>query len=124
MMRSRYLMAVLFTSLGLSLSPAMAQSGPGTGAPAPAAYSDTELKSFAGAVLEVQRLNDVYVSRFESARSFDEQEQVRQEATVAVAMAAEKNGMSMSRFQEILNHTQMDEGLADRVRQHMRESGR
>lgn len=123
-MRSRYLIMALITSMSLSLSPAMAQSGPGTGVPAAAAYSDTELKSFAGTVLEVQRINDVYVSRFESARSFDEQEQVRQDATVAVTMAAEKNGMTMVRFQEILSHAQMDEGLAERVRQHMKDAGR
>jgi len=120
MIRPSYLMVVTIAWLGLALLPAaMAQSG--VGEPA-ASYSDTELKSFAVVVLEVQRINDAYVAKFDSARSYDEQEQVRKEATDEVVRVAEKNGLSFGRFQQILNHTRVDDGLAERVRQHMREN--
>lgn len=118
MIRSKYLMMVTLVWLGLALLPA-AMAQPGAGEPPP--FSESELKSFALAVLEVQRVNDDYVSKFGAARSPDEQEQVRKEATDEVTRIAERNGMSFDRFQEILNHTRMDEGLAERVREHIRE---
>ncbi len=123
MIRSKYLMMVIFVWLGLSLlPPAMAQpAAGGSESPVPS-FSESELKSFALAVLEVQRINDDYVSKFGAARSHAEQEQVRKEATDEVARVAERNGMSLDRFQEILNHTRVDEGLAERVREYIREN--
>lgn len=124
MIRSKYLMMVTFVWLGLALLPAaMAQSDAREpGSPATPSFSEGELKSFALVVLEVQRINDAYVSKFSTAQSYDEQEKVREEATGEVARVAQQNGMSLERFQEILNHTRVDEGLAERVREHIRES--
>jgi len=123
MIRSKYLMMVILVWMGLALLPAaMAQSDVGEPASPAPSFNEDELRSFALVVLEVQRINDVYVAKFGAAQSHDEQEQVRQEATGEVAKVAEQNGMSLGRFQEILNHTRVDEGLAERVREHIREN--
>jgi hypothetical protein len=85
-------------------------------------YSDTELKSFAVAVLEVQRINVVYRERLEAAANREEQEEVVKSATDEMTQVVEKNGLSVDRFAKILSHAQMSPELANRVRQHMQEA--
>ena len=101
MIRSKYLMMVTFVWLGLTFLPAAtAQSGTGETEPPAPSFSENELKSFALVVLEVQRINDDFVSKFGAARSHAEQEQARKEASGEVVKVAEQNGMSFERFQE------------------------
>ena len=94
------------------------ESQPGANVPE---YSDTELKTFAVAVMEVQRINEVYSAKLQAASTPEEQETVVQTATNQMTQVVEKNGMSVDRFTQILNHAQMSPGLADRVRKHMQE---
>lgn len=95
------------------------ESQPGVNVPA---YSDTELKSFAAAVLEVQRINDVYSAKLQAAATPEEQDTVVQTATNQMTQVVEKNGMSVDRFTQILGDAQMSPGLADRVRRHMQDA--
>ena len=83
-------------------------------------FSDSELKSFAVAVLEVQRINDTYVPKLESAKSPEEQQQLRQTASQEMVRAVEKEGMSVDKYKEILSQAQADPAVAERVKQHMR----
>lgn len=85
------------------------------------AYSDTELKSFAAAVLEVQRINDVYTEKLQAASTPEEKETVVQTASNQMTQVVEKNGMSVDRFTQILSHAQTNPGLADRVRKHLQD---
>jgi hypothetical protein len=125
MIRSKYLMMVTVVWLGLALLPAaMAQTGAGEPSSPNDSYSDTELQSFALAVLEVQKINTVYLSRFEAAATLEEQEQVVDAAKKEVAQVIQKQGMSISRFHQILGHTQSDPAFADRVRQLIKEEAR
>lgn len=85
------------------------------------AYSDTELKTFAVAVLEVQRLNEAYSAKLQAASTPEEQEVVVKTATNQMTEVVEKNGMSVDRFTQILSHAQRNPDLADRVRRHMQD---
>ena len=83
-------------------------------------FNDSELKSFAVAVLQVQRINDTYMPKLESAKSPEEQQQVKQTASQEMVRAVEKEGMSVDKYKEILSHAQADPAVAERVKEHMR----
>jgi hypothetical protein len=85
-------------------------------------FSDSELKSFAVAVLEVQRINDDYVQKLERAASPEEQQQIRQTASQEMVRAVEKEGMSVGKYKEIMSQAQADPALAARVQEHMKSS--
>lgn len=120
--RSGFIAIVAATLIAAAPAPvAMAQaveSQPDTSIPA---YSDTELKTFAAAVLEVQRLNEAYSAKLQAAATPEEQETVVQSATSQMTQVVEKNGMSVDRFSQILSHAQRNPDLADRVRKHMQD---
>jgi hypothetical protein len=87
-------------------------------------YSDSELKSFAVAALEVQRINDNYVPKIQSAQSTEEQQQLQQSASQEMVRAVEKEGMSVDKYKEILSHAQTDPAVAERVKEHLRSTDR
>ena len=89
--------------------------------PDEANYSDEELKTFVVAVIEVQRINQDYLNKLGGVASREEQEKVLQTAADQMTQVVEKNGMTVDRFTEILNHAQMNPQLASRVRKHMND---
>jgi hypothetical protein len=113
--RARFL--AVTAALLFAAAPALAQV-----ASAPPAYSDDELKTFAVAIVKVQRLNHVYLPKLDAANTPEEQEKVLQSASDAMTRVVEDNGMSVNRFTQILDDLLADAGLAERVRQHIRES--
>jgi len=84
-------------------------------------YSDDELRTFAVAVLEVQKINNLYLPRLEAASTTEEQQQVVEAAKVEVAQVIQKQGITINRFHQILGDAQADTGLADKVRKLIRE---
>jgi hypothetical protein len=84
-----------------------------------AQFSDEELKTFVVAVIEVQRINEDYMNKLGAVNTQEEQERVLQTAADQMTQVVEKNGMTVDRFTEILNHAQMNPQLASRVRKHM-----
>lgn len=124
MNHSRFLTLLIIAVLAPAPAPAALaqQADPSQAEQSTPPYSDNELRSFAVAVLEVQKINTAYLPRFEAAASTEEQEQVLQAAKVEVAQVIQKQGISMDRFHQILGHTQADPGLADKVRQLIREA--
>ena len=116
----------LITVVVLAIAPAPAvlaqQATPPAADQSTSSYSETELRSFAVAVLEVQKINMAYLPRFEAAGSTEEQEQVLEAAKQEVAQVIQKQGISTDRFHQILGHTQADPGLAEKVRQLIREA--
>lgn len=108
--------------LGGTMAPlTWAQFGePETVRPA-SSYNDAELKSVAFAVVEVQRINDVYVPRLDAATSTEEQQQVRQAASVEMRQAVEKH-ISVDKYTEIVSQAKLDAELAERIRQHMQDA--
>lgn len=99
--------------------PGTATQQPGAAQTAPA-YSDSELKSFAVAVLEVQRINDAYVQRLSTAATPEEQQQLRRSASQEMVRAVEKEGMSVDKYKEIMSHAQTNPAVAERVKEHIR----
>ncbi|HKA41170.1 MAG TPA: DUF4168 domain-containing protein [Burkholderiales bacterium] len=85
-------------------------------------YSDAELRSVARAVLEVQRINNAYVPKLEAARTPEEEQGVVQAASREMNRAVEQSGMSVDRYREILIHAEQDSTLADRIRDHIRNT--
>jgi hypothetical protein len=115
--------SLLLGLVGLVLSPA---ASPQTIQQAPTErsasnISESDLKSFAVAVVEVQRINDTYVSKLESAKSPEEQAQVRQAASQEMVRAVENEGMSVDKYKEILTHAQANPTVAARVQEHINE---
>jgi hypothetical protein len=86
-----------------------------------ARFSDEELKTFVVAVIEVQKINQDYISKLGAVTTPEEQERVLQTAADQMTTVVEKNGMTVDRFTEILNHAQMNPQLASRVRKHMND---
>lgn len=123
--------SVLLALIGLACSPAVfsqaterppaERSAPGLSAPS---YSDSELKSFAVAVLEVQRINNDYVPKLESAKSPEEQMQIRKTASQEMVRAVEKEGMSVEKYKEIMSQAETNPAIAERVKAHMQSSSK
>jgi hypothetical protein len=94
------------------------QPAPEAEQPAPS-YSDAELKSFAVAVVQVQRINDAYLPKLKTASSPEEQRQVEKTATEEMVKAVEKEGMTVKKYKQIMNHAQSNPEIGDRVMKHI-----
>ena len=126
----RVIRIALLAGVGMSLAPiALAQTpapdvqqrAPNVQQPTPA-YSDTELKTFAVAALEVLRINDVYLPKLKMAASPQEQQEVERTASDEMVKAVEKEGMSVTRYKEIMSHAEAHPEIAERVIKHMKEA--
>jgi hypothetical protein len=115
------MIALLLGISGFALTPVVfAQTAPQPSAEqAASGISDAELQSFAVAVIEVQRINDIYVPKLESAKSPEEQAQVRQAASQEMVRAVETKGMSVDRYKEIMTNAQANPAVAARVQEHI-----
>jgi len=83
-------------------------------------YSDQELKSFAVAVLEVERIKSSYAPKL--AQNLREQALVKQAASLELLMALKQQGMSVDKYQEMLSNVQSDPDLADKVNTYLKQS--
>jgi hypothetical protein len=102
-----------------SVRPVVAQSS--SPAPSPA-FSDTELRVFAVAVVGVQRVTDSYMPKLKRATTIRDQQRVEETASAEMARVVENQGMTISRFSQILELTKVSPELADRVRWHVHQS--
>jgi len=88
--------------------------------PSSSSYSDQELRSFAVAVLEVERIKSSYAPKL--AQNLREQAQVKQAASLELLMALKQQGMSVDKYQEMLSSVQSDPQLADKVNEYLEKS--
>jgi hypothetical protein len=98
-----------------SLHPVMVQASPPAATPTPS-FIDAELKVFAAAVLDVQRVADNYLPRLKKATTIEDQQKVEEAASTEMARVVENRGMTATRFSQILELTKVSPALADRVR--------
>jgi len=89
--------------------------------PAPG-YSDAELKSFAGAVVEVHRINDAYIPKLQAAGTPDEEQKLEAAALHEMVQAVEKEGISVEKYEEILTKAQTSRDIALRLKQPLRDA--
>ena len=86
-----------------------------------ASFSDTDLKSFVIAALEVERISDTYLPKLKAAKTPEEQQQVENAASREMVKAVENKGMSIDKYQEIATEAQANPAVAERVKQHIRD---
>jgi hypothetical protein len=89
---------------------------------AAAPYSDAELKSFAVALLEVDRIKTTYAPKL--ALTLRAQQEVKQAASQEMVQALKQHGMSVDKYQEILINVQTNPALAGKVDHYLKESAK
>jgi hypothetical protein len=104
-----------------SVHPVVAQSTAPRSAPTPS-FSDSELKVFASAVLDVQRVTDEYLPRLKAATTIEDQQKIEETASSEMARVVESRGMTATRFSQILELTKVSPELANRVRWHIHQN--
>jgi len=87
-----------------------------------APYSDAELRSFAVALLEVDRIKTTYAPKL--ALTLRAQQQVKQAASEEMVQALKEQGMSVDKYQEILINVQTNPALAGKVDHYLKESAK
>ena len=119
-MRLQILATTAIVVLGFAGAPlAMAHSAQPPVVPSAPAICDAELKSFAGAVVEIQRVNDTYLPKLQTATTVEERQQVQEIASTEMKRALENEGITVNRFQEILAQARANPEVAERVRRHI-----
>lgn len=123
--------ATLTLAASLAWAPAaMAQTQqqrqPPAKQPPPAAqqqqsYGEDELKSYASARLEVQRLNQTYQPQIRAAGSPQKQQQIQQQALQKMASAVRAQGLSVEKYNEISQAVQANPQLASQVQGYIDE---
>ena len=78
-------------------------------------FSDAQLKSFAEASLEVERLSQEWSPKIAAAWTAQEQAKARGEAMEQMAEAVEQKGLSVQEYNEIVNAAQTDTETARTV---------
>jgi len=80
-------------------------------------FADSELRSFAKAAINVRMINDTYSVKVGEAHSEEEKKQLEHEASGEMADAVRKEGLSLSKYQAIVEGLETDPELLRRVRQ-------
>jgi hypothetical protein len=97
---------------GLMAAPAaMAQSA----AQQQAAISDQDLKTFAVAARDVQKINQDYVPAYQSAQTDEQRQAIQQEAMGKMAQSVKDKGMSVEKYNQIVSAAQADPEIARQV---------
>lgn len=85
-------------------------------------YDQQELKSYASARVEVQRLNQEYQPQIRAAGSPQKQQQLHQQALQQMAAAVRDQGLSVKKYNEISRAVQTNPQLASRVQSYIDEA--
>ncbi len=110
----------VFLAALLMAAPVAVPAGAQTAPPASAQsgseqFSDAQLKSFAEASLEVERLSQEWSPKIAAAGTAQEQAKARGEAMEQMAEAVEQKGLSVQEYNEIVNAAQTDPETARTV---------
>ena len=108
--------ATLALLTGAAAAPAFAE---GTTTSPPAAQtpnvSSEQLKSFAMASLEVDKISQEYAPKLQAAESAQDQEAVRQEATEKMVDAVQKKGLTVEDYRRIAIAARANPDLAREI---------
>jgi hypothetical protein len=117
------LLALAFFALATAWAP-LAQAQSITPPPAQAAsdFPDSDLKSFASALVEVSRINDTYMPVYHAAKTPQEQEAVEKKASEEMVKAVENSGMSVAKYHEILGAARSNPEVANRIHEHVKDA--
>ena len=81
---------------------------------------ETEIRPFAAAVKNVQRVTDFYSPLAAATRTPQELDKVESTAFHEMKEAVTKEGFTISRFNQIVAMARLDPDLADRIGAHLR----
>jgi Domain of unknown function (DUF4168) len=125
MIRWTLLTTIAFVMLGASSIPtAYGQTAaPAVEPPRQASsYSDKELRLFALAALNVERIRNLYLPKLEAAATPEQQQEVRKAAADEMVQAIEGEGISVRQYSEISTQARQNPELAKRVQEHVRDA--
>jgi hypothetical protein len=108
-----FIVGLLMTS-GVAGTPlAMAQSA----APQQqsASISEQDLKTFAGAAKEVQRLNQTYVPAYQAAQTEEQRKAIEEEAMTKMTEAVKEKGLTVDKYNQIVEAAQADPEVARQI---------
>ena len=111
------LAAIAAMALTAPLSVTAQSIRPETGQPV--AVNDTEIKSFATAVVEVKRVADSWLPELARARTMEEQDLVEDAAFEEIKQVVEREGFTVSRFNQMLSLASVNPDFVDRIRSHL-----
>jgi hypothetical protein len=119
--RSTLLIPFAAALLGIASVPTVSAQSAQPSADQPVrSYSDSELKSFAEALVELQRINRAYQPRLEAATTPDEKNQVQHAAMEEATQTLAKKGINVDKYNEILLVAQNNPEVAERIRDQLR----
>lgn len=80
-----------------------------------AAISDADLKAFAVAARDVQKINQDYMPVYQSAQNEQQRATIEQEAMGKMAQSVKDKGMSVEKYNQIVAAAQADPDVARKV---------
>jgi hypothetical protein len=110
----------LLTASGFAGAPASAQSA----ADQQAAVSQEDLKTFAGAAQEVQRINQTYLPTYQSAQTDQQRQAIEKEAMSKMAEAVQQKGLTIEKYNQIVQLAQSDPEVARKVDEYSQQTPR
>lgn len=117
----RYSYIVLATVLTLSpavlTTPAAGQSATGQVETAAGQYSEQELKSYAEASLDVDRINEAYVKQLSQTEGAEAKEKLRQVAMDQMIQAINKSDITLEKYNKITVQSGDNSTLANQINQ-------
>lgn len=80
-----------------------------------AAISDSDLKAFAVAAKDVQKINQDYMPVYQQAQNDQQRATIEQEAMAKMAQSVKDKGMSVEKYNQIVAAAQADPDVARKV---------
>jgi len=84
-------------------------------------FSDQELKQFAMAALEVQRINDEYMPKMKTASTPEQRKEIESEALAKMEKAVTDKGLTVDSYKEIYSVARNDPEIAKRIGKHVEQ---
>lgn len=84
--------------------------------------SPDELKTFAGAAKEVQKINQSYQPSYQSARTPDQKQAIEREAMGKMTQAVQAKGMTIQKYNQIMQIAQTDPEVGRQVDEYARQA--
>jgi len=123
---SRLLLAFAFLAAlsAMSVNAPLAQTSEGQQQPPANAesFSQDELKTFAVASLEVQRISQSYQSVIQKAEDPERQQAIQQKVTAEMIVAVRETGLSVEKYNQIVAAVRSDPNLASEVQGYMNQA--
>lgn len=115
-------LAILLMAGPAAMTPVLAQTAqPSTPQVDPDRFSDTELKSFAAASIEVEDLHEKWSPQIADAAEPREQADVREQAMLEMTEAVQATGLSVQEYNQIVQAMQIDPDTARTIEEYRSE---